>query len=279
MSVFDKIHQNRLAEKFHALHRKNEILVLPNAWDCVSAKVFENKGFPAVATSSAAIAWANGYMDGEKTPPEVMVSSIRQIAQSINLPLTADIEGGYFRDNLQLFKQFIESVIDAGAIGINLEDGYGHSNKLNDLSYQKDEIKAVKSIGKEKGVDLFLNARTDAMLLPEDIEIKIQLCIEKAAAFKEAGADGVFIPFVQDIETVKTLKENIQLPLNILVNKELRIADLKQIGVNRVSVGARPMMATINLLNKIAEELTKETSWDILYTDYPSYDETNNWFK
>lgn len=278
MKTFDKIKQSKLAEQFHALHHSEEMLVLPNSWDCVSAKVFQEKGFPAVATSSAAVAWSNGYMDGEHIPPILMIESIRRIAHSLNVPLTADIEGGYFRDDLEKFTQFIGDVIDAGAIGINLEDGYGHSEKLNDTSYQQEEIKAIKALGKEKGIDVFINARTDAMLLSEDLKTRIQICIEKAKAFKGAGADGIFIPFIQDINTVKELKENISLPLNVLASSVLDVSELKRLKVNRVSVGSRPMMAAINLLNTIAEELKDGTNWNSLYTEYPSYDEANNWF-
>lgn len=278
MKAFDKIQQNKLAEKFHALHHNNEMLVLPNSWDCVSVKVFQQKGFPAAATSSAAIAWANGYMDGEHIPPKKMVASIQQIAQSIDIPLTADIEGGYFRDNLEKFKQFIDDVINAGAVGINLEDGYAHSGKLNDTAYQQEEIKLIRALGEQKEVNVFINARTDAMLLPEDLGTRIQCCITKAKAFEEAGADGIFIPFVQDINTVKVLKENINLPLNILANSKLKLSELKQLKVDRVSVGSRPMMATINLLNTIAQELKEGSNWASLYTEYPSYDEANNWF-
>lgn len=278
MKTFDKNKQSNLAQKFHKLHHSEEMLVLPNCWDCVSAKVFQQKGFPAAATSSASVAWANGYKDGEHIPPDLMIESIRRIAQSIDVPLTADIEGGYFRDDLGRFRQFIGDVIDAGAVGINLEDGYGHSSKLNDTAYQQEEIKAVKEIGKQKGIDIYVNARTDAMILPEDLKTRIQICIEKANAFEEAGADGIFIPFVQEMRRVKKLKENIKLPLNILINSALDISELKRLKINRVSVGSRPMMASINFLDKIAGELKDGTNWSSLYTEYPSYEETNSWF-
>ena len=207
-SKFDSIVQNKFSEVFHALHHADEMLVLLNVWDCASAKIAEMAGFPAIATTSAGVAWSYGYQDGEDIPPGLMVEAVNRIAHSVQVPVTADVEGGYFRNNLDTFSKFINNIIDAGAVGINLEDGYAHTNKLNDIKQQAAEIKIAKENGRQKGINLFVNARTDAMLLPKDLKSRIEICIERAKMLEAAGADGIFIPFIKEIETVVQLKES-----------------------------------------------------------------------
>ncbi len=272
--------QIKLAEMFHSLHHKEEMLILANAWDAASAKLFEVSGFPAIATTSSGVSWAYGYKDGEYLPPELVIESTRNIAKSINIPLSVDIEGGYYRDNYTKFAQFIKDIIDAGAVGINLEDGDSKNRKLNELNHQIELIHIVKNISKEKGINLFLNARTDVMDFANgDINNKIQVGIERANAFQAAGADGIFIPFIMDIATIIKFKDAISLPLNILINNNLEVSKLKEIRVNRVSVGGKPMMATLNLLKKIAQELQQSNDWKSLFVNEPTYYEINSWFE
>lgn len=268
-----------LAAEFKALHHSGESLILANVWDAVSAKIIENSGFPALATSSAGVAWAMGYKDGEKIPPNLMIESISRMARTINIPLSADIEGGYYRDNLEQFSEFIEQVIEAGAIGVNLEDGHAHSENLTPTDFQCEVIHAAKEAGRKKGIDLFVNARTDAMVLSKSLDERIQISIEKAHAFEAAGADCVFVPFISELEAVIQLKQNINLPLNILISKTLDVKQLKALKVERISTGSRPLMALMNRLNRIGETLKNENDWSILFEEYPSYDELNGWFK
>lgn len=276
---FDSDRQNKLAEKFHSLHHTGKTLVLPNVWDCTSAKVFEESGFQAIATTSSGISWSCGYRDGEHIPPELMTDVIGRIAHSVNVPVTADIEGGYFRNEIERFSQFISTVIEAGAVGINLEDGYAHTARLNEIAHHAELIKAAKETGRRKGVNLFVNARTDAMILPVALSEKIKISVERAAAYEAAGADGVFVPFIREQKTVAQLKKAIRLPLNILINDSLNISEVDSMKVNRISVGGRPAMAVANLLGKIAKELKEGTDWHSLFIKEPSYDVLNGWFK
>jgi 2-methylisocitrate lyase-like PEP mutase family enzyme len=276
---FDPALQNKLAEKIHALHHADEMLVLPNAWDCISAKIFEAGGFPAIATTSSGISWSCGYPDGEHIPPRLMLEVINRIAHSVTVPLTADIEGGYYRDDWNKFSEFIGDVIEAGAVGVNLEDSDSKTGILNDVKHQAKAIKLIKECGKQKSVNLFVNARTDAMGLAKDLKTKIQICIERAKSFEEAGADGIFIPFVKEMETVAQLKEAIRLPLNILITDTLDIGELKKLKVNRVSVGSKAVLATMNLIGKIAEELKNGNDWHSLFVKEPTYGEVNGWFE
>lgn len=133
---FDHIRQNELSEKFHALHHSDEMLVLPNAWDCASAKIFEVAGFKAIATTSSGISWSCGYKDGEHIPPDLMIEVIDRMSHCVNIPLTADIEAGYYGNDLDKFSEFIGNVIKAGAVGINLEDGDSKTKSMININLQ-----------------------------------------------------------------------------------------------------------------------------------------------
>ena len=276
ISEFSK--QKELAERFHALHHAADMLLLINAWDCTSAKILELEGFHAVATSSAGMAWSLGYQDGEKIPPQEVINCTKRITAVVKIPVSVDIEGGYFRDDVNMFSNFIAQLVDAGAVGINLEDGYSHSEKLNEIDKQMVFINAAKEAGAKKGVQFFVNARTDAMLLKANLEIKIQHSIERATAFAAAGADGIFIPFIRDMETVATLKSEIKLPLNILLTDTLNINKLKELKVNRVSTGSRPMMAMLKSFREMVSKIKTEKNMSPLFTSEISYNEINNWF-
>lgn len=276
---FDAARQNKLAEDFRALHHRDEMLVLVNAWDSASARMVQEAGLPAIATTSSGISWACGFKDGEHIPPDLMIEVVRQIASSVTIPVSADIEAGYYGNDLEQFSKFIEKLIEAGAVGINLEDSDSKTHTLVDVAKHVAKVKQAKKTGHDKGVNLFVNARTDAIeLAPGDINQKIQACIERAKAYEEAGADGIFIPFVEGMDTIARLKAGVRLPLNILMNDTLDVAGLRRLKINRVSVGGKPMLATLNLVGKIAQELKSEDDWHSLYVKEPIYPTVNNWF-
>ncbi len=271
--------QRKLADLFHLMHHRDEMLVLPNAWDCVSAKIFEHCGFQAVATTSAGVAWSLGYRDGEQISPEEMLKSVERIAHVLEVPVTADIEGAYIHNSYKKLEEFFYAVIEAGAVGVNIEDRCGGGAVQCDIEYQMDVIALAKEVGRKKGINLFVNARTDSMeVVFGDRRMKAEVCIRRANAFKEAGADGIFIPFVKDIETVELLKSGIDLPLNILITPSLSVSDLKKLKVNRISVGSKPMLAALNRLQKISSEMLQGDEWPSLFVETPPYNEVNNWF-
>ncbi len=276
---FNSDRQNQLAQQFHALHHSSETLVLSNVWDSTSAKIAEQAGFPAIATTSSGISWSCGYRDGEHIPPDLMIRIIRHISRSVNLPVTADVEGGYYQDS-DKFKKFFADLIEAGAVGINLEDSHSGQERLDDLRQQTKKIGFIKSVAREKGVNLFINARTDAIEKGTgNLDAKITTCIERAKAFQEAGADGIFVPFVKEIETVARLKAEIKLPLNILFADTLPVSELKRLKVNRISTGSRPILATLSLLKKIAGELRNTNEWTTLLSGNTIYPEINGLFE
>lgn len=276
---FDIQKQNQLAEEFHALHHKEEPLLLVNAWDALSAKLVEREGLPAIATTSSGISWSCGYADGEHTPPEMMIEEVRKIARAVDIPVSADIESGYYGDNLKALADFTDKIIKAGAIGINLEDSDPKTEGLLSTEQNVQKIKTVRQKTNELGVPLYINARIDAMTLSSDLDEKLEIIFKRAKAYQRAGASGIFVPFINDMGTVKAVKAGIELPLNILMAKTLDIQELKNLKINRISVGGRPSLAAKSVFKKIVEEMKTTNQWDSLYSGELTHPQTNSWFK
>ena len=218
------------AQTFHDLHAGPEILILPNAWDAASAALMSDAGAKAVATSSAAVAWARGYPDGDLLPVPILLQVITETAKAVKVPLTADIEGGY-SDDLTTLSQTIKGVIGAGAVGINLEDGA----RSPDLHARK--IEAARKAADQAGLALFINARIDIFLRGvEDGEAGLTETLRRAALYREAGASGIFVPGPSAAEFIGRMAAGIDLPLNIMSRKGVPIAgDLQALGVRRLS--------------------------------------------
>ena len=221
------------AATFAKLHQGPDLLILPNAWDAGSARIIEHAGAKAIATSSAAVAWAHGYPDGEALSPDQLLGVIREIARVVSVPVSADIEAAYASDAAAA-AAFAGRVIDAGAVGVNIEDG----NSPPDLLVAK--IAALREAGAKKGVDLWINARVDVYLrkLVEG-EGAYPEAIARAKRYSEAGASSIFVPGVADKELIGNLAREIKLPLNVLAWPGLPdAATLKSLGVRRLSAGS-----------------------------------------
>jgi 2-methylisocitrate lyase-like PEP mutase family enzyme len=230
--------QKAKAEAFRELHHASEILVLPNAWDAASAALMADAGAKAVATSSAAVAWSHGYADGDKLPRANLFATIASAARVVDVPLTADIEGGY-TDDLDELAEVIRGVIEAGAVGINLEDG------RRDPELHAKKVAAARTAADATGVPLFINARTDVYLkgLAEG-EAAYHQTVERARRYRDAGADGLFAPGAKDEELIGRLAQAISLPLNIMLMPGLpNAARLKALGVHRLSSATAPFRA------------------------------------
>ena len=226
------------ADRFHALHVGPDVLVLPNAWDAASAALMEDAGAKAVATSSAAVAWARGYADGDALPVSALIDVIAGIARVITAPLTADIEGGY-TDDLAELAETIKAVIGAGAVGINLEDG----RRDPDLHARK--IATARAAAGQAGVDLFINARTDVYLagLAEG-EAALAETLRRAALYADAGASGIFVPMPIEEDLLSKLVAGIALPLNVMGRSGMPSAQrLAHLGVRRLSSATGPFRA------------------------------------
>jgi 2-methylisocitrate lyase-like PEP mutase family enzyme len=235
--------QTTKAGQFAALHRSAEILVLPNAWDAASAAIMEDAGAKAVATSSAAVAWAHGYPDGDALPVATLATAIAAIARVVSVPLTADIEGGYTDDLAQL-GDTIRAVIGAGAVGINLEDG------LRDPDLHARKIEAARKAADAAGVPLFINARTDVYLrgLAEGQAAFLE-SVARAERYRSAGADGIFVPGPKDADLIGRLASEIALPLNVMLQPGVPpAARLQALGARRFSSATAPFRAAYGTL-------------------------------
>ncbi len=222
-----------IAAGFHRLHKGPDLLVLANAWDAGSARLIESLGARAVATTSAGVAWSLGHPDGDALPVSLLVSAVAAIARAIRVPLTIDIEGGYARDPA-IVGETVSCVIDAGAIGINIEDG----SASPDLLCAK--IAQAKQAGIRLGIDLFVNARTDVYLrglVPATACVAETLA--RAKLYRDAGADGLFVPGLVDPADIRQIAVATDLPLNVMAVPGLPPAsELGWLGVRRLSAGS-----------------------------------------
>ena len=273
--------QQEKAQTFRALHTGAHILVLPNAWDVASARIFEKAGFTAVATTSAGVANSLGYSDGQYAPRDEVLFVVRRIAQSVQVPVTADIEAGYGVNSVEEVLTTVRGVLEAGAVGINLEDSDGDVNgTLVEVGLQVEKIKAIREVAASEGVPLVINARTDAFHLARlDRADQFALAVERANAYRAAGADCLFTPFVTDAITIATLIKEVNGPLNILAMPGTpSVAELEQMGVKRVSVGAGPFRATLALVQRIARELHEQGTYRAFLDNAMPYAEANALF-
>ena len=247
--------QSQKAQQFRALHAGPRMLVLPNVWDVISARLIEEAGFPAIATSSAGVAWALGWPDGERISRGEMLAVVRRIALSVRIPVTADVEAGYGRTP-EAAAETARGVIAAGAIGLNLEDGTSEGS-LMDLALQVERIRAVRQAGAAARVPLVVNARTDAFEVKQWTPAeRLAAAVRRANAYHAAGADCLFVPHVSDAATIGQLAREIGGPLNVIAGPPAPpLGELERLGVRRASLGPRVVQATLGLIRRIAVEL------------------------
>jgi 2-methylisocitrate lyase-like PEP mutase family enzyme len=269
------------ASRLEELHHGTEPLVLINAWDAASAAVVEQMGFPAIATTSAGVANALGHADGQQAPWPEIAQAIRKIAQAVRVPVTADIESGFGGDTRQL-QMSIEQVIEAGAVGINLEDLQPGSRQgaLFAIDEQVARIRAVRQHSDTLKVRLVINARTDAYWqkgTPPDVAMSNTL--ERGRTYLDAGADCIFIPGLRDAGQIRTLVEAWKSPINILAGPGVPpIPELGKLGVKRVSFGSGPMRAAMGLLRKIGSEARSQGTYSAMAELAVPYEELNALF-
>jgi len=263
----------RKAARLRELHRGTKILILLNVWDVASARLIESMGLPAVATSSAAVANSLGYADGERISRSEMLAVVRRISAAVKVPLTADMEGGYC--NLpEGMAETAHELLEAGAVGLNLEDSH-QERKLVDVSLQQEKLRALKEAGRTEGVDLVLNARTDPYLLKDAGDTwRFEETVCRARAYRDAGADCIFVPGLSDAETIRRLLEESPGPLNVLAGKGgLPVPELERLGVARLSLGSGPARAALAAFRRIAREVLDQGTYHSMTEDTLTYDE------
>lgn len=249
--------QKEKAELFRSLHVKGSPVILFNIWDAGSARTLEQAGAKAIATGSWSVAAAQGFDDGESIPLDLVLANIKRIVDSVAVPVTLDFETGYATD-LPGLKENIRNVIAAGAIGINLEDRIIDSHDLQTIGDQSARIRAIREAAEETGIPFYINARTDVFLKTypaKHDERQLDEALQRAAAYAEAGASGLFAPGLRDPELIEKLCARTELPVNILVLPDTPpTKTMAQLGVARISYGAGPYRQMTAALTEAAKK-------------------------
>jgi 2-methylisocitrate lyase-like PEP mutase family enzyme len=270
--------QKQKAEDFRRMHQSPPILVLPNAWDVASARIFASVGASAIATSSAGVAFVLGYPDGPKIPRRLMIESIALIAASVDLPVTADVESGY-GPGMTDATETAQAVIDSGAIGLNFEDATNDpASPLFPVEQQRKRLEAVRDTAERAGIPLVINARTDVYLAEVgEPSTRFAETVRRVNAYRQSGADCLFVPGVTDGDTIQRLVREVAGPLNILVGPGAPpIPVLESMGVRRVSVGSQICRATLATARDAARELLENGTYHGFLDRTIPYDELNS---
>lgn len=265
----NKVEQQRLAEDFRKLHRAPPILLLPNCWDPMSARIFEAAGFPAVATTSGGLSWALGYPDGEKMPWPEVIAATRRIVDAVRVPVSADIEEG-FADTADAVGRNVAEIIRAGAIGINLEDGTPRPDQpVRPIADAAARIRAARAAADAEGVPIVINARVDLYLKGVGDEAsRFAETVRRAEAYLAAGADCIFPFALADLDVIGKLTAAIRAPINVVARAGTPpLRQLEAAGAARVSVASGPALAVMSLVQRIAAELHRTGEFDILHAD------------
>ncbi len=250
-------------EAFHQLHHTGMPLLLPNIWDPLSAALLQAASLPAVATSSSAMALSNGYRDGQRLPFEDLLRILRRITATVQVPVAADIERGYAKNDAQLTAH-IKQLLGTGIVGINYEDSLPGSSDTVPLEQQVKSIAAIRKAADEAGVKLFINARVDVYIKGGTMtdDEKLAEATRRGNAYKEAGADGLYPILQLDPVHMETLVQEVGLPLNITMVPGIPdLAVLKAIGVARVSMASGFLRHTAFSMLVLVEQILHGSAW------------------
>src|SRR6516225_551915 len=256
--------QRRLAEIFRRAHQPPPLLLLPNAWDAMSARQFEAAGFGAIATTSGGLAWALGFPDGERAPwPEVVAATAR-IVRAVRVPVTADIEAGYGETPEQVGARVAE-ILQAGVVGFNLEDGAPSPDRpVRAIEDASSRIRAARAAANAAGMPAVINARTDLYLKNiGDPESRLAETVRRAKAYLAAGADCIYPFGLADVGTIARLTRALDgMPVNIVARPDTSLPELERVGVARVSIASGATLTVMSLIKQIAEELYMSRRFD-----------------
>jgi 2-methylisocitrate lyase-like PEP mutase family enzyme len=266
-TIMNQAEQASKAEAFRALHRGPRLLLLPNAWDAMSARIVASEGFPAIATTSGGLAWALGYPDGEVAPWDEVVAATARIARTVSVPVTADIETGY-GDTPEAVARSIGDIIRAGAVGVNLEDGVrGGPAPLRSVEDMVARIRAAREAARAAGVPIVINARTDLYLkkIGEE-QSRFDEAVARARAYLAAGADCFYPITLRDADTIGRLVRAVNAPVNIGGVRAgfPNVAELEALGVRRASTATALTLMVVDAIRSMAGELYETGRFDPL---------------
>ena len=258
---------------FLRLHKGPRILVLPNAWDVASARVLQASGAVAIGTTSAGIAFSLGYRDGQRIPPDEMLSSIRRIARAVAIPVTADVEAGYGESPEQV-AETVKALLEAGVVGLNLEDARSDF-AFFDVAQQVERIHAARDAAAAAGVPITINGRTEVYLARSgDPATWFDEALRRLTAYRDAGADCLFLPGARDANIIARMVRALAAPLNVLAGEGIpSVRDLENMGVARLSLGSGPMRAAMGRLRSIVGELHESGTYHSLFDGAVPYAE------
>jgi 2-methylisocitrate lyase-like PEP mutase family enzyme len=265
------------AEAFRKLHWRT--FVLPNAWDVPSARVFEDAGFPSVATSSAGLMVSLGYQDGEFIDRDLFLAAMKRISKAVSIPLSADIVSGFGESTesiTDLARQVIEEI---GAIGINIEDFSHGTMKLFSLDMQLQKLRAIRKTFDELGVPVVINARTDALRYAEGDEVaKLNEAIRRAKAFRDSGViDCVYPMGLTKEDDIARFVSELNFPINVMIRRGLpSLPILRKLDVKRVSFGPAASYAMFGFLKRISRQILDDQDYSGLVEGAISFDELNS---
>lgn len=257
---------------FRSLH--DDFLLLPNAWDAGSARLIESLGATAIATTSAGVAWACGYPDGDALPLDQLLGTVRGIARVVRVPITVDIESG-FSDEPAAVARVVAGVIEAGGVGINIEDG------ANPPELLCAKIKTAREAAHRGYCDLFINVRTDVYLRDlADSGGEVDEVLRRAELYRAAGGDGLFVPGLEELPAMKTIADAIApMPLNVMLVPGLpSIDELRKHGVRRLTAGAAIASAALGLSSRLAKDFLGG-SWERMFESSIDYSAANQLFQ
>jgi 2-methylisocitrate lyase-like PEP mutase family enzyme len=252
------MNQKEKAERFRELHHNGKMLVLPNIWDPLGAMLLENLEYPAIATASASISYSNGLNDGENLSFSELLIQLKKITNCVSVPVTADIENGYADSDNQLAEN-IKLLLDAGIVGINIEDTDHKLNELVSIEEHCHKIQLIKKTADKIGIPLFINARTDVYVHSKKFaseQIVYEEALKRGKAYHQAGADCFYPITLTKEEEIKKLVDQLDLPINILTNPGIPdLKTLSKIGVARVSLGPSFLKIAIRAMKELAIQL------------------------
>lgn len=255
--------------------------MLPNAWDAASARVIENAGAEAIATTSAGMAWSLGEPDGERLAVQDLLAACARICRSVTVPVSVDIERGYGRDAKDT-GELVGALLQMGVVGINIEDGMQRGTRtLSPSGELAERIACARAVAQHHDVALFINARIDTYVADVLAETRLEETLRRAFAYIDAGADGVFVPGLSDLEEIAHLAHQLPVPLNVYAGYTGAPAavQLRELGVRRISLGCGPMQSVLAHLARIASEALSEGRYDTMGSDMLTVSKANDLFK
>ena len=249
-------------EKFKQLHHANEPLLIANVWDVTSTKAAEKAGYEAINVSSHPVADILGYKDGQNMSFDEIFFISKRIKASTPLQVSVDIEAGY-TNNTDILNHYVERLVDIGIVGINLEDGItnGEDRKLAPINVLEEKIKSIKTYLQSKGKNIFINARIDTYTTKH--EDAFNETLNRAQTYEAAGADGVFIPLIEDDHEIKTVLETVKIPLNVFLTPKLKdYQHIGSLGVHRISSGNKIQAKVIEFTDELFQEIYQTKNFD-----------------